>query len=120
MGRFAFNFPRIAGALTAERMIGKVFEEAHEVNYELSAWRKGGGKEVLLKLVEELLDLIHACEAFIRLLPVDEQEVCAIADSVREKNAARGYYGMLPGRSEHDCPWWNAELGRCDLISREG
>lgn len=45
------------------------------------------------RVAEELMDVIHAAETALRLLPFNENELDAIKRGVIEKNKARNYYG---------------------------
>lgn len=45
------------------------------------------------RIAEELMDVIHAAETALRLLPFDELELDRIKRGVVEKNNTRGYYG---------------------------
>jgi predicted house-cleaning noncanonical NTP pyrophosphatase (MazG superfamily) len=42
--------------------------------------------------IEELFDLIQACETYFRIMEARGMDVNSIYEAVKEKNKARGYY----------------------------
>lgn len=81
------RFPPIAEPPSLIMQLGRVHSEAHEAS---------GAKlnrEGNYRIAEELMDVIHAAETALRLLPFDESELDRIKRGVVEKNDRRGYYG---------------------------
>lgn len=82
-----WQFPPIAEPPSLIMQIGHVRSEAMEVV------KAKLDHEDNQRIAEELMDVIHAAETALRLLPFDELELDRIKRGVVEKNDARGYYG---------------------------
>lgn len=83
---WTWQFPPIAEPPSLIMQIGRVRGEVREV---VNAKLGGEGVE---RTAEELMDVIHAAETALRLLPLDELELDRIKRGVVEKNDRRGYY----------------------------
>lgn len=81
-----WQFPPIAEPPSLLMQIGRIRSEVREV---ANAKLDGEGNE---RIAEELMDVIHAAETALRLLPFDELELDRIKRGVVEKNDRRGYY----------------------------
>lgn len=83
---WTWQFPPIAEPPSLIMQIGRIRGEVREV---VSAKLDGEGVE---RTAEELMDVIHAAETALRLLPLNELQLDAIKRGVVEKNDRRGYY----------------------------
>lgn len=91
---YRWQFPAITDGITNRRQLIKLKEEVSEVEDEALEVRFGHpGKKGVKRLAKELLNVIHACETWIRFLDLTEAEVEALRQAVEEDNRARGYYG---------------------------
>lgn len=91
---YRWQFPAITDGITNRRQLLKLKEEVSEVEDEALEVRFGHpGKKGVKRLAKELLNVIHACETWLRFLDLTEAEVEALRQAVEEDNRARGYYG---------------------------
>lgn len=80
-----WNFPKFAHKEFSEfYQVRKIAAEAQEV---VEAFH---GNEGQARVIEEVLDVLHSCETFLRNQPIDL--VNDIRNEVVEKNQRRGYY----------------------------
>lgn len=84
---WTWQFPPIAEPPNLILQIGRVRGEAMEV---VKAKLDHEGDE---RIAEELMDVIHAAETALRLLPFNELELDRVKRYVIAKNDKRGYYG---------------------------
>lgn len=106
--KYAFNFPKLRQdkAFGVQTQLFKILEEANEVEKEVVGLLVAKLRDQKLdytRLIEETLDLIHACETMLYILIdgnlADERQVNRIKESVIAKNMKRGYYA--DGRKEN-------------------
>lgn len=76
----------------------KLEEEVAEVRQmieELNKFHASGITERAIRIhaVEEVVDVMHACESLLRSLNVDDREFAEMIYQVITKNVSRGYYG---------------------------
>lgn len=104
---FTFNFPKIKEVKTTgiQSQLFKILEETNEVEKEVVALlvcMVRNQPRDYTRLIEETLDLIHACETMLYVLIdgklVTEAKVNRVKGDVISKNMKRGYY--LDGRKE--------------------
>lgn len=84
---WTWQFPPIAEQPKIYQQLAHVRAEAREA--EKAEFYNEGNE----RIAEELMDVIHAAETALRLLPFDELELDRIKRGVVEKNDRRGYYG---------------------------
>lgn len=74
-----WHFPKIKTTRTVSEQLQKILDEAEEFS--------------ISKSDEEAIDILHACETFIRLhFDGREGELRKLIVKVRNKNTKRGYY----------------------------
>lgn len=84
-----WNFPEFSKhAFSSFFQVKKIQSEAGEL---LEAFSEGDQRHA----IEEALDVLHACETFLRNQPIDL--VNEIRNEVIEKNQKRGYYNERHG-----------------------
>ena len=83
--KFEFRFPAYAMANDIVEEVNQTWDEAEEA---VVAFEEGESYE---RVVEELMDTIHAAESALRLF-ANEVDLDKAYAGVIEKNRARGYY----------------------------
>ena len=86
---FNFNFPKIHCIGVLDQSM-KVIEEANEA--EVEAHRYVFYKNNREKLIDELLDVIQACETFLRYICQDDKELQRCYERNINKNRSRKYF----------------------------
>lgn len=99
--KFTFNFPKVRADKSCgiNVQVFKVLEEAREVEKEvvgLLVAKIRNQPRDYTRLIEETLDLIHACETMLHILIdakiTNERKIDRIKGEVIAKNMKRGYY----------------------------
>lgn len=79
-----FNFPAIKTTRTVEEQKEKIYDEIREYEAEI---------EGDINKDKEAVDILHACETFLRLrFKGREEDLKRIIQSTIKKNSKRGYY----------------------------
>lgn len=98
---YLFNFPKIKADKTGgvSTQLFKILEESREVEKEvigLLVAKMQNKPRDYTRLIEETLDLIHACETLLHILIdaklTNERKIDRIKGEVIAKNLKRGYY----------------------------
>lgn len=79
-----YLFPAVTEAASVGSQLRKVEEEVAEL-------QEAVAYESIPRVIEETLDVIHACETLLRKIGIDEQVAEGVLQ-VTEKNRERGYY----------------------------
>ena len=87
MQPFLFQFPQIA--LTRDTVVSQLVKIESEAVEAVDAY---ADCEPDLRIAEELMDVIHAAETALRMLPLSDRELNAVKAGVIAKNEERGYY----------------------------
>lgn len=82
---FNYNFPAIVTNNTLFRQFKKIQEEAHELEGTWE-WKNTEATD------EEVMDVIHACETYLRIRERQGANIDDIRQQVENKNRIRGYY----------------------------
>lgn len=86
MAPFNFQFPKIDNRNGLVSQLVKIESEAVEA---VDAY---ADCESDLRVAEELMDVIHAAETALRMLPLSDRALNAVKAGVIAKNEERGYY----------------------------
>lgn len=97
MDKFIFNFPAIKEAYFSWTQIGKIKEEAAEIENEMYeyayySYSEAEKREALMRLTIETMDCIHACETLLRELQKIRVDVNLAKTETIQKNEKRNYY----------------------------
>lgn len=80
--QYKYNFPAIKPLPTGRKQINKIIEETAEVL----------GAKNDIERIHEVLDLIHACETYLRIMEAKGIVIESIRKEIERKNKDRGYY----------------------------